>query len=116
MGRGKSELIYHSSNNSGRSDLVDAVGKTGNLAGSVVLVKNALCASLVDCSLCSDQCSCSCLFVACLNSLVNFLDRGLDGRLNSLVCSGSLSACKNSLLGRFNVCHSTYLHVMYINV
>ena len=116
MGRGKSELIYHSSNNSDRSDLVDAVGKTGDLTGRVVLVKNALCASLVDRSLSSDQSSCCSFLVAGLNSLVDFLDRGLDGRLNGLVGSGSLSACDDPLLGRFNVCHSTYLHVMYINV
>ena len=70
------------------SDLVDAAGKTGDLAGRVVLVKNALCAGLVDRSLsCDKSCCCSCL-VAGLYSLVDFLDSGLDGRLYSLVCSG----------------------------
>ena len=116
MGRGKPGICNVISKNALFSDLVDEAGKTGNLTVSVVLVKNALGAGLVNSGLGSYQSCCCSLFIAGLNSLVDFLDRSLDGRLDSLVGSGSLSACDDPLLGRFDVCHSTYLHVMYINV
>ena len=96
-------------------DLVNCLGKTGNLAGSCVLMQNALGLGLVDNGSSGSECSSGSSLVACIYSNAYLLDSGLNFGPDRLIPCSSLCAGQDSLLGRFDVCHALHTSmILYI--
>ena len=91
------------------ADAVDSSGKTGNLAGSGILMKNALLRSLIDYRSRIQKLLRSQLPVGSLDSSEHLLGRGLYRRLDRLVSLLSDLAGQNTLLRGLNVCQNAHL-------